>query len=113
MNPQDAYFTHTIVGAPFSVLMGRRAVEDAAEGSGIEVGPTGEARLSPAWQAWVIERAGDWPAGVPRRRPRGVRRWLERHALGIALLGLLTLLVGTALTAGSLGRWPAGWWPWP
>lgn len=113
MNPQDAYFTHTIVGAPFSVLMGRRAEPGAAEGSGIEVGATGEAQLSPAWQAWAIQRAEDWPAGVPRRRPRGLRRWLERHALGIALLGLLALLAGAALAAGASGLLPEGWWPWP
>ena len=88
MDEQDAYFTHTIVGAPFSLLMGRRMGPDGLQAAGLVVEPdSGTVRLSPAWQVWAIDRVQDWPAGMPRRRPRGMRRWLERHAAGLALAG--------------------------
>ena len=109
MDEQDAYFTHTIVGAPFSVLMGRRMETDSLRLAGVVVEPgSGATRLSPAWQAWVIERAQDWPAGVPRPRPRGLRRWLERHALGLAWLGLTALATGIGLVVWALSGVP-GW----
>ena len=74
MDEQDAYFTHTIVGAPFSLLMGRRMGSEAAQAAGVAVEPdTGATRLGPAWQVWAIDRVQDWPAGMPRRRPHPVR----------------------------------------
>lgn len=109
MNEQDAYFTHTIVGAPFSMLMGRRMRADDDRGEGLILEPEdGSVRLAPAWQPWVIDRVQDWPAGLPRRRPRGMRRWLERHAFGVALLGTTALAAGLALVALAMGLWP-GW----
>jgi hypothetical protein len=111
MDEQDAYFTHAIVGAPFSLLMGRRMDGADLAAAGLVVEPdTGTTRLSPAWQAWAIDRAQDWPAGVPRRRPRGLRRWLERHAIGLALLGLVSLATGCGLAVWALNGmqgWPA------
>lgn len=110
MDAQDAYFTHTIVGAPFSMLLGRRMSPELAQLQGVEIEPEqGEARLHPAWQAWAIDHAHDWPAGTPRPRSRGLRRWLERHGLGLALLGLLGLSAGVGVLAWVLAgmpRWP-------
>lgn len=104
MDEQDAFFTQAIVGAPFSVLLGRQMTAGALKAQGIDIDPAvGTARLGPAWQAWAIERLADLPPGVPRRRPKPLRRWLERHALGLAVLGLLWLLAGLALTARSQG----------
>jgi len=104
MDEQDAFFTHAVVGAPFSVLLGRRMSAAAGLAQGLELDPAdGSTRVSPAWQPWVIERLSDLPPGVPRRRPKAWRRWLERHALGIALLGCLALLTGVGLTLHALG----------
>lgn len=104
MDEQDAFFTHAVVGAPFSVLLGRRMSAAAGLAQGLQLDPVeGSVRVGPAWQPWVIERLNALPPGVPRRRPKAWRRWVERHALGIALLGLLSLLVGAGLTAHALG----------
>ena len=52
---------------------------------------TGETRLTQALHdRWVLSHAGD-AAGQPRLRPGGLRRWLERHALWVAVLGLTSL----------------------
>lgn len=104
MDEQDAFFTQAVVGAPFSVLLGRQMSPPALKAQGIEVPVDGApSRVSPAWQPWVIERMATLPAGVPRPRPRGLRRWLERHALAIALLGLLSLVAGGLLAAHARG----------
>ncbi len=104
MDEQDAFFTQAVVGAPFSVLLGRQMSATAQQAQGIEVQATvGGSRLSPAWQPWAIERTATLPAGVPRPRPRGLRRWLERHALLIALLGLSSLFASALLAAHGQG----------
>jgi len=104
MDEQDAFFTQAVVGAPFSVLLGRQMSPPALKAQGIELPVDGGApRVSPAWQPWVIERLASLPAGVPRPRPRGLRRWLERHALAIAWLGLASLIVGAWLAADARG----------
>ena len=102
MTEQDAFFTHTIVGAPMSVLLGRRA--PGSGDSGLELdAETGATRLSPAWQPWAIQRFSEWPMGVPMKRPGKWRRALERHALLLAGLGLVALVVGLLMVvlAGS------------
>lgn len=94
MDDTNAFLTQTIVGAPFSVLLGRPLEAGHPCAQGIEV-PLhgGDVRLSRAWKNWmVLGRASDQP-GQPCRRPGRVRRWLERHALGLALLGMLSLMV--------------------
>ena len=64
---------------------------------------TGESRLTQAWRDWwVLSHAGD-AAGLPRLRPGRLRRWLERHALWLALLGLVSL-------AASALIWGAVFW---
>ncbi|MGC4393795.1 hypothetical protein [Hydrogenophaga sp. T2] len=104
MDEQDAFFTHAVVGPPFSVLLGRRMSAAAGQAQGLQIDPAdGDVRVSPAWQPWVIERLSELPPGVPRRRPKAWRRWVERHALGIALLGALALLGGAGLSLHALG----------
>lgn len=105
MDEQDAFFTQAVVGAPFSMLLGRQLSPDALRAQGIEVPTTDDSasRLSPTWQPWAIERLASLSPGVPRPRPTGLRRWLERHALGIALFGLASLATGLLLGAHAQG----------
>ncbi|WP_310565011.1 hypothetical protein [Hydrogenophaga sp.] len=100
MDETDAFFTHTIVGAPLSVLLGRRQAHPNTQASGLKVDlGTGETRLSRLWQEWVVLSHACDPVGQPRLRPGRLRRALERHALWIALAGALAL-VGTAVFWG-------------
>jgi hypothetical protein len=59
--------------------------------------------LSPIWQEWVVLSHACDPVGQPRVRPGRLRRVLERHALWIALLGLLALLASAAFWGAM--RW--------
>jgi len=101
MDDTDAFFTQTIVGAPFSVLLGRRMGARRAPSEGIEVDLSkAEMRLSRGWKDWIVMRQASDHIGQPRPRPGRVRRWLERHALWLALLGLLSLVMTAALWGG-------------
>lgn len=119
MDETDAFFTHTIVGAPFSVLLGRRQSPSTST-QGLHVSlATGDTGLSENWKSWALLGELDTPAGVPRRRPKRVRRWLERHALVIALMGLLMVLGSavfwTVVWLPATGWLPTTWmerWPW-
>ena len=97
MNATDAFFTHTIVGAPLTVLLGRRqnTVHPHTEGLAVNL-HDGQGRLSATWQEWMVLSHACDPVGQPRMRPGPLRRWLERHALWIALAGLLSVS-GSAL----------------
>lgn len=120
MDETDAFFTQTIVGPPFSVLLGRRLGVSSASAQGLDVSLVqGNVGLTDGWRNWVVLDHLDTPAGTPRRRPRRLRRWLERHALAIALLGLLMVLGSAVLWAivwlPATGWMPATWmerWPW-
>jgi hypothetical protein len=102
MDETDAFFTQTIVGSPLTVLLGRRLDPTNAPTQGLAVGlSSGQSRLTRFWQDWVILSHACDPVGHPRMRPGKLRRFLERHALGIALLGLLALL-GSAISWGLL-----------
>ena len=89
----DTFFTQTIVGTPFSMVLGQRLAPGQAPQNGLSVDlDTGQTRLSQVWHDWwVLSHAGD-AAGQPRMRPVRLRRWLERHALWLASLGLASLL---------------------
>jgi len=94
MSETDAFFTQTIVGAPMSVLLGRElrlSVDRASDGLKIELA-RGTEVLSPSWRSWIVITQACTPVGVPRMRPTRGRRWLERHALVIAVMGLLSML---------------------
>lgn len=92
MHEADAFFTHTIVGAPLSISMGRRLSRRSRSAQGILVDlSSGESRLSVAWRDWVVTSHACDPVGQPRLRPSRWRRKLERHALLIAVAGLLSL----------------------
>ncbi len=102
MQPTDAFFTQTVVGAPFSTELGRPIIAGAPASTGLEVDvKTGDHRLARSWQDWfVLSHAGDSP-GTPRARPGPLRRFLERHALSVAVSGLLAWGAAAA-TAGWL-----------
>jgi hypothetical protein len=94
MNDNDAFFTQTIVGAPFSVPLGQRLTRHQLGENGLVIDfETGENRLTQAWRDWWMLSHAEDAAGRPRVRPGRVRRWLERHALWVAMLGLACLLV--------------------
>ncbi|MDO8904578.1 hypothetical protein [Hydrogenophaga sp.] len=100
MNESDAFFTQTIVGAPFSVVLGRRLGPKEMAAAGLEVNlKTGTYGLSETWQDWlVLDHTTDKP-GRTRRLPGKGRLWMERHALWLAWFGLLSLLASGAFWA--------------
>jgi len=101
MDDTDAFFTQTIVGPPLSVLMGRQQDAERLAAQGLDVNlANGHALLSARWQEWILLGHGASTLGRPRQRPGVWRRRLERHALWIALLGVLCLIV-------SAGFWVA------
>jgi hypothetical protein len=102
MEEHEAFLTRTIVGAPFCALLGRRQQPRDAAAAGLAVDlRSGRSRLTEGWNDLVaLGRAND-ERGRPRSRPGALQRWLERHALVIAIGGLaalgaavLTVLVG-------------------
>jgi hypothetical protein len=104
MTEADAYFTQTIIGAPLSVLLGRRTDLPSPSGEGLQTSLSdNSASLSPGWRDWVINTRACAPVGQPRFRPGPVRCWLERHAFWLAGLGL-TSLAASGLAWG-LVRW--------
>lgn len=98
MDETDAFFTQTIVGAPFSMPLGQRLTPAQASQNGLRIEfDTGQSRLTQSWHDWwVLSHAGDAP-GKPRLRPTPLRRLLERHALWLALLGLISLLASAVV----------------
>lgn len=97
MDDTDAFFTQTIVGPPVSVLLGRQLGPERLAAQGLDVDfSTGDSKLSVLWQEWVLLGHGASTSGRPRQRPGDWRRRLERHALWIALFGLLCLLASAA-----------------
>ncbi|MGS5086967.1 hypothetical protein ACVC7V_10690 [Hydrogenophaga sp. A37] len=103
MDDTDAFFTQTVVGTPFTVMLGRRRAPGTPGAEGIAIGlRTGESVLTRMWQDWVVLSHADDPVGQPRRRPSRVRRVLERHALWLAVLGMGSFLVSLALWGAML-----------
>ena len=98
MDDTNAFFTQTIVGAPFSVALGRRMTREQATQNGLAIDfESGDTRLSQAWHDWwVLSHAAD-ATGRPRLSPAGLRLTLERHALWVALLGIASLLVSAVV----------------
>ncbi|GAB4204792.1 MAG: hypothetical protein Fur0019_05990 [Tibeticola sp.] len=104
MESTDLYFTQTIVGPAQSVVLGRHRRAASAAQPGLEVDlRSGRGSFDGLWRDWIQLSHADDPAGLPRRRPGALRRWLERHALWIAVLGLLSL--GTSVVFWLLALW--------
>jgi hypothetical protein len=104
MDDSDVFFTQTIVGPPFTVLMGRRQTKTSRSPEGLELDlATGESRLTRLWREWLVLSHANDPAGQTRRRPGRVRRLMERHALWIALLGLTSF--ASSLIVWGLTAW--------
>lgn len=98
MTEADAFFTQTIVGAPLSVLLGRRVARPASGGEGLQARmDSPDTSLTPSWREWVINTRACAPVGQPRPRPGPWRCRLERHAFWIAGLGLLSLAASGAM----------------
>ena len=77
MDDTDAFFTQTVVGAPFSVLLGRRRRSGGTGAEGLHIDlATGESRLSQLWQEWAVLSHAT-PPGTARARPGRVRRLME------------------------------------
>jgi hypothetical protein len=102
MDATDAFFTQTIVGAPHTLLLGHRLSANDSSLQGLEINPnSGESRLTQAWRDWfILSHANDAP-GTTRKRPDPLRRKLERHALSLAAVGLLSL-AATAIYWGVM-----------
>jgi len=97
MDATDAFFTQTIVGAPLSVMMGRRLRAENSGLQGLEVDMhTGDNRLTRVWHDWFVLNHTDDAPGSIRKRPGALRRKLERHALWVAILGLLSMATTAA-----------------
>ncbi len=108
MTEQDAFFTQTIVGAPVSVLLGRRQRGTGLD-QGLEVDMRRDGlRLSPEWQAWAETRAVA-PPGQVFARPGRWRLFLLRHSGKLATAGMVALLAGLALAYFSLNGQLALW----
>lgn len=103
MDETDAFFTQTVVGPPFTALMGRRRGPGAAGAEGLHLHlHTGESRLTQMWADWVVLSHACDPIGQPRLRPGKLRRVLERHALWVAVVGLVSLLLAMAMVGATL-----------
>ena len=94
----DAFFTQSVVGAPFTALLGRRRSpgQPSPEGLNVQLA-TGEHQLTRLWRDWIVLSHACDPVGQPRSRPGKLRGLLERHALWLAVLGLTSLLVTAAI----------------
>jgi hypothetical protein len=97
MDETDAFFTRTVVGPPVRAVLGQRQAPAQGRAGGLEVSlARSEQRLGEAWRAWAAppafpdEGAGPLPPPAPRR-------WLERHALAVALVGLASFALGVVM----------------
>lgn len=104
MTDEDIFFTHTVVGHAMSIEMGRpmdrKSANAQIQAPGSQAGfAGGHFSLPQVWKEWCLIQGAYPYAGLPRRRPGRYRRWLERHALILASVGVLMLLSATGLLA--------------
>lgn len=101
MVDSDAFFTLTIVGAPFSVPLGRRVTGARPRPEGLEVPLDGKVvRFSQGWRDHALMSPVSLVSGR-HRQPSRLRRWVERQALIFAVLGWAT---AAATAAWSVWR---------
>lgn len=104
MTDADLFFTHTVVGQALSVELGRPLDSKTMQTQGLEANlASSNFSLSSGWKEWCLIQGAYPYAGLPRRRPGRFRRDLERHALVLAVVGLL-------MSVTSAGLWAALVW---
>ncbi len=102
----DVFFTETIVGRPLALALGRRVAARSAEGVQLSRAGTSLAQL---WRDDLENNA--WRYALPLRSPvqrqaGSLRLFLERHALRLALLAIVVMLI--APLAYLAAAWQAG-----
>jgi hypothetical protein len=109
MTDEDLFFTHTIVGPALSLHLGSIQAPSAHQGAGLQVNMrNASTSLDRVWKDWILIQGAYPYAGLPRRKPGALRRWIERHALLIGAMGLLAGLGALGVSLVVLGgqRWP-------
>lgn len=113
MSDEEIFFTHTIVGQPLSVELGRplqlsrdrSSTASSPSPLAVKVADVGLS-VGHIWREWcLIQGAYPYP-GRPRRRPGALRRFLERHALLLSLAALVMMAVTAGFMALLMG-WPS------
>lgn len=100
MDTPDKIFTRAIVGSGLSATLGRRkGGPQSAAGLASKAGD----RVARAWDDFVILHRPDEALNRPRRQPGALRRWMERQAMALAVLGLAAL--GAAVALAWVGSW--------
>lgn len=115
MTDQDIFFTHTIVGQPMSVELGKPLVSPSHAAKSGQSGLTADLgnnrfSLHPTWKEWCLITSAFPRAGVPRRKAGATRRWLERYALLLAIAALM--LMGSACAMLAIVFWPGSSMRW-
>ena len=103
----NLFFTETIVGRPVSLMLGRR--ETLRARPGVDYEPRMGMRLAQFWQDDLENNQWRYAAkfGSPvQARAGGARLFLERHALRLALLALLVMVIAPLLYLAS--AWQMG-----
>lgn len=98
MQDTDAFLTRTIVGAPQSARLGRRAAAPMAAGAAPDL-------HEHPWIRALEETPPPVPPEAPAPPRRGPAGWLERHALAVALASAAALLIGAALALLGARTW--------
>ena len=114
MTEQDIFFTHTIVGPPLSIELGRPLVpikrpRSEPHPDALQANMASDRfSLGPAWRTWCLIQ-GSYPyPGLPRRRPGKAKRVLERYALVLACVAVLMMLISASIMATVYWQSPAG-----
>jgi hypothetical protein len=103
----NTFFTETIVGRPVSLMLGRR--ETLRKRPGVDYEPRRGMRLAQFWHHDLENNQWRYAAqfGSPvQARAGAARLFLERHALRLALLALLVLVLAPLLYLAS--AWQMG-----
>lgn len=104
MTEEDMFFTNTIVGPALSLPLGNHLTPTTSSQSGLMVDMRGAGTsIDQVWKDWVLLQAAYPYVGRHRRAPGAFRRSLERHALLIASVGLLTLFGALSMVVAMLG----------
>ncbi len=114
MQEADLYFTHTIVGAPFTVPLGKPQQLPALHRDALSISArSGRLQLGGDWLSWFsVYARGQAPIGAPWRVPGKFRRFLMRYALVLALSGWLVAALLAAAVAGVLAYQATDSWHW-